>query len=360
MERSQGGDGALGIAPRCRSARATAPSASAPTISRRGGVTDHRINLTLYKLDRVMMGELDEIIEALIADHQSKLLAEIGRMADGRHARRACCEPAANMLAAHGIDDPALDPGSSSSISPARRAATRSPAPRRPIEAEWPHRIRRRFDRRSAGEPVHRILGFRAFYGLRPARSRRKRWSRGRTPKRWSSRAALRARVAAARRPLPHSRSRHRHRRDRAGAAPEVSEATADRRRHLAEALWRPPRANAGLTGLATASRRSSPTGSTKFPALPCNCLKPALYTDKRALRRLQREVRDIDPLRRPGRRRGWARCLSRRLHGRPRILEADGRDRRGDRPRPEGRTLPACSRGRFRSGGRRQRSWRQ
>jgi peptide chain release factor 1 len=40
-----------------------------------GRVTDHRINLTLYKLDRVMMGELDEIIDALIADHQSKLLA---------------------------------------------------------------------------------------------------------------------------------------------------------------------------------------------------------------------------------------------------------------------------------------------
>ncbi|RUW50786.1 peptide chain release factor 1 [Mesorhizobium sp. M8A.F.Ca.ET.021.01.1.1] len=43
-----------------------------------GRVTDHRINLTLYKLDRVMMGELDEIVAALIADHQSKLLADIG------------------------------------------------------------------------------------------------------------------------------------------------------------------------------------------------------------------------------------------------------------------------------------------
>ena len=43
-----------------------------------GRVTDHRINLTLYKLDRVMEGELDEIVGALIADHQSKLLAEVG------------------------------------------------------------------------------------------------------------------------------------------------------------------------------------------------------------------------------------------------------------------------------------------
>jgi peptide chain release factor 1 len=42
-----------------------------------GRVTDHRINLTLYKLDRVMLGELDEIIDALTADHQSKLLAAV-------------------------------------------------------------------------------------------------------------------------------------------------------------------------------------------------------------------------------------------------------------------------------------------
>ncbi len=42
-----------------------------------GRLTDHRINLTLYKLDRVMEGELDEVIDALIADHQSKLLADM-------------------------------------------------------------------------------------------------------------------------------------------------------------------------------------------------------------------------------------------------------------------------------------------
>jgi peptide chain release factor 1 len=41
-----------------------------------GRVTDHRINLTLYKLERVMVGEIDELVDALVADHQSKLLAE--------------------------------------------------------------------------------------------------------------------------------------------------------------------------------------------------------------------------------------------------------------------------------------------
>lgn len=43
-----------------------------------GRMTDHRINLTLYKLDQVMQGDLDEVIEALIADHQAALLAEMG------------------------------------------------------------------------------------------------------------------------------------------------------------------------------------------------------------------------------------------------------------------------------------------
>jgi peptide chain release factor 1 len=40
-------------------------------------VTDHRIDLTLYKIDRIMQGELDEIIEALIAHDQAERLAEI-------------------------------------------------------------------------------------------------------------------------------------------------------------------------------------------------------------------------------------------------------------------------------------------
>jgi peptide chain release factor 1 len=42
-----------------------------------GRVTDHRVNLTLHKLDRVLDGELDEFVEALIADDQAARLAEI-------------------------------------------------------------------------------------------------------------------------------------------------------------------------------------------------------------------------------------------------------------------------------------------
>lgn len=43
-----------------------------------GRMTDHRINLTLYKLDQVMAGDLDEVIDALTADHQARKLAEMG------------------------------------------------------------------------------------------------------------------------------------------------------------------------------------------------------------------------------------------------------------------------------------------
>ena len=42
-----------------------------------GRMTDHRIGLTLYSLGAVMQGDLDETIDALIADHQSRLLAEM-------------------------------------------------------------------------------------------------------------------------------------------------------------------------------------------------------------------------------------------------------------------------------------------
>ena len=39
-------------------------------------VTDHRINLTSYRIDEIMMGELDEIVNALIADDQVKKLSQ--------------------------------------------------------------------------------------------------------------------------------------------------------------------------------------------------------------------------------------------------------------------------------------------
>jgi len=43
-----------------------------------GRMTDHRINLTLYKLDQIMQGDLDDVIDALTADAQARMMAEMG------------------------------------------------------------------------------------------------------------------------------------------------------------------------------------------------------------------------------------------------------------------------------------------
>ncbi len=40
-----------------------------------GRITDHRINLTLYKLDQILNGEMGELIDALLTHHQAELLA---------------------------------------------------------------------------------------------------------------------------------------------------------------------------------------------------------------------------------------------------------------------------------------------
>jgi peptide chain release factor 1 len=43
-----------------------------------GRVSDHRINLTLYKLDEIMAGHLDMLIDPLMQEHQADLLVESG------------------------------------------------------------------------------------------------------------------------------------------------------------------------------------------------------------------------------------------------------------------------------------------
>ncbi|MBI5921405.1 MAG: peptide chain release factor 1 [Betaproteobacteria bacterium] len=46
-----------------------------------GRMTDHRINLTLYKLDAIMDGDLEELVGALTAEHQAELLAALSESA---------------------------------------------------------------------------------------------------------------------------------------------------------------------------------------------------------------------------------------------------------------------------------------
>ncbi len=43
-----------------------------------GRLTDHRINLTLYRLGEIMEGHLDEVVEPLIQEHQAEALAALG------------------------------------------------------------------------------------------------------------------------------------------------------------------------------------------------------------------------------------------------------------------------------------------
>ena len=40
-------------------------------------MTDHRINLTLYKLDAIMDGDLGELMDALAHEHQAEQLAQL-------------------------------------------------------------------------------------------------------------------------------------------------------------------------------------------------------------------------------------------------------------------------------------------
>ena len=43
-----------------------------------GRLTDHRINLTLYKLEDIMQGGLEQVVQPLISEHQAELLTQLG------------------------------------------------------------------------------------------------------------------------------------------------------------------------------------------------------------------------------------------------------------------------------------------
>jgi len=45
-----------------------------------GRVTDHRINLTMYKLDKIMDGDIQELIDACIAADQSAKLSKLAQV----------------------------------------------------------------------------------------------------------------------------------------------------------------------------------------------------------------------------------------------------------------------------------------
>ena len=107
---------------RCRAGQATARARSAPATVRerirtynfpQGRVTDHRIGFTLHQLYLVLEGEaaLDELIDALITEHQTTQLARCRTKAMGEAAvtLTKAFAGAASALRRAGIDTPELD-----------------------------------------------------------------------------------------------------------------------------------------------------------------------------------------------------------------------------------------------------------
>ena len=136
-----------------RSAAAVGARRSAPTTSRRTGVTDHRIGLTIYKLDKVLAGELDEVVDALVHDEQARRLSRAVRLKPTDLARALLDEAAAAGSAtaarrsAHrrgGLGPRGRRPGA---------GARRLPPTRRTV-ARY-----RMVGRRVTGEPMQYVLG---------------------------------------------------------------------------------------------------------------------------------------------------------------------------------------------------------
>ena len=133
-------------------------------------VTDHRIGLTLYKLDKILLGELDELVDALMADERTRQLA--GEEDDG------LTSSGAQALTGRGYRR--ADVGSVAGRRP-RPASVRTPRPRWLVEEvagdRWPvgAGVRDRpgaaasaalVERRAAGEPLQYVLGRWAFRTL--------------------------------------------------------------------------------------------------------------------------------------------------------------------------------------------------
>ena len=128
-------------------------------------VTDHRIGLTVHALDRVLGGDLDEIVDALAADERTRQLGRI--VSRGRSlARRCATEIAArarrrrhrqrrHRSPVHGRRGVGLRRGG---VARRRGARPRRHAPR--------SRLRRMCERRVRGEPLQYVLGAWSFRGL--------------------------------------------------------------------------------------------------------------------------------------------------------------------------------------------------
>ena len=136
-------------------------------------VTDHRIGLTLYKLDKILLGELDELVEALMADERTRQLAGAEDRADvgwtrGRPSWTGDVRPDLAQLRRRGRGSPRVPtprPAGWSRRSPASGGRPR-PVSDRDVTPGPGLASPRWSSRRAAGEPLQYVLGRWAFRTL--------------------------------------------------------------------------------------------------------------------------------------------------------------------------------------------------
>ena len=132
-------------------------------------VSDHRIGLTLYKLQQVLAGDLDEVVEALMADERARQLAAAGLSREPSTVERELA--VAQLL---------VETSGGSATVPRPAGCARRPAGWRAPSGRSGWSTRRRSGpspaldamvaRRLAGEPLQYVLGHWAFRDAGPAR----------------------------------------------------------------------------------------------------------------------------------------------------------------------------------------------
>ena len=143
-------------------------------------VTDHRIGLTIYKLDKVLAGELDEVVDALVADERSRQLQRPGRrLIRGRSTEAGRRHRLVGRAAGRGRSDGWTRPVCSAPAVDARRLVEQASgstgaelalAPRRAGHRRAASRTSTRMlARRLAGEPLQYVLGRVGVPHARPA-----------------------------------------------------------------------------------------------------------------------------------------------------------------------------------------------
>ena len=165
------------------------------------------------------------------------------------------------------------------------------------IDAEVVDAMRRAIARRAAGEPVHRILGFRDFYGLRLypfARNAGASPRHGNAGRRHASLPAPNCRKGGG---LPHPRSRHRHGRHSLALLAEVPQATAVGVDISADALATASR-NARENGLSGRFQTVRSDWFEKISGAYHAIVANPPYIPTNELETLQSEVRNFDPAR--------------------------------------------------------------